>query len=261
MVTREVFWAVPRTLQYYFYAAAGLSVLIFVLGVWSRISVWASGADDKEFKGFGAWDFIAYAVRNFFSTNCILGKKSFQLAAYRGVMLLFIIWSFSTLFLGTLLLTIHHYFKPFLFNQTYYVYSFALDAAGLFFLAGLVIAIARRYIVPEVKRSTSREDLFFLFLFLLIVASGFIVEGMRLAAFNPANMDYSYGGALFSTIVGFIGLNPVGDYVKVWALHVTLVFFLIAYLPFSKFFHVFAAQVSVAAAEKRYGGAIGGRRY
>ncbi len=261
MVTREVFWAISIKLQYYFYAAVGLSVLIFALGVWSRISVWSSGIDDKQFKGFTTWDFIVYAIKNFFSRNCILAQKSFQLASYRGAMLISVLWGFSILFLGTILLTIHHYFFPFLTGRAYYAYSFALDAAGLFFLAGLVIAIARRYLVPEVRRSTSKEDLLFLFIFLLIVASGFTVEGMRLAAFKPANADYSYGGALFSRLVSMSPLDPVYDYTKIWVFHVGLVLTFIAILPYSKFFHLFAAQVSIAAAEKRYGGAIGGRKY
>ncbi|MFQ5815611.1 MAG: hypothetical protein ACE5G7_03845, partial [Candidatus Hydrothermarchaeaceae archaeon] len=80
MAMREVFWEVPLKLQYIFYAAAGISVLIFALGVWSRISIWSSGRDDREFGGFGTWDFVVFALRNFFSRNCILARKSFQLA-------------------------------------------------------------------------------------------------------------------------------------------------------------------------------------
>ncbi len=98
-------------------------------------------------------------------------------------------------------------------------------------------------------------------MFLLIAITGFTVEGMRLSALRPPNMDYSYGGALFSRILGLVGIDPIANYTGIWIIHVGLVLLLIAYLPFSKFFHIFAAQVSVAAAEKRYGGAIGGRRY
>lgn len=261
MVTREVFWAIPVKLQYYFYAAAGISILVFALGVWSRVAVWTTGRDDAKFAGYTPLDFIIFALKNFFSRNCILAKKSFQLASYRGIMLLFIIYGFSTLFLGTILLAIHHYFFTFIVGRAYFVFSFLLDVGGLLLLIGLLTAITRRHLVAEVRRVTSLEDFFFLYIFLLIALSGFMVEGTRLMVLRPPNADYSYGGALFTELVDLTGVNPVASYTTIWIIHVLLVLFLIAYLPFSKFFHVFAAQVSIAAAEKRYRGAIGGRGY
>jgi nitrate reductase gamma subunit len=256
--TRVVFWGVPEDLQTMFYVAASASLLIFFIGVWSRVSIWTTGRDDENFKGFSNLNFIAFAFKNFFSANCILAKKSFVLASYRGLMLLFIIWGFSSLFLGTVLLTIHHYSIQFLVGSPYLAFSFALDLGGLLLALGLLIAISRRYLVAGVKRVTNTEDLLFLFLFLTIVLTGFFVEGVRLAALHPPNMDYSYVGALFSGLVGEVWKNPLIHYRSVWILHAWAVLILIAYLPFSKFFHIISAQVSVAAAEKRYGRAIGG---
>jgi nitrate reductase gamma subunit len=122
-----------------------------------------------------------------------------------------------------------------------------------------LIAIARRYLVAEVKRVTSPEDLLFLFLLLFIVITGFFVEGIRLATLQPHNMDYSYVGAMFSSLVEGVWNDPLIQYKGAWILHTGAVLFLIAYLPSSKFFHIISAQVSVAAAAKRYGGVIGGR--
>ncbi len=256
--TREVFWGVPGDLQNYFYAAAGLAVLIFIFGIWNRISIWTEGKDDEKFAGFSTTDFLVFALKSFFSPNCILAKKSFSLATYRGLMLLSIIWGFSTLFLGTALLTVHHYSIKFLVGNPYLIFSIALDTAGVLLLIGLLIAIARRYLVADVKRVTSMEDLFFLYLFLFIVVSGFTLEGMRLAVSSPPKMDYSIIGAVFSRLVLSMGMIGRVSYTAVWVLHAASVLFLIAYLPFSKFFHLFSAQVSVAAAENRYGGAVGG---
>ncbi len=259
MVTREVFWGVPTELQAYFYMAAALSTAIFAFGVWSRISVWSRGKNDADFPGFTAIDFIKYAVKGFFSKNCLFARKSFQLATYRGVMLIFIIWGFTTLFIGTSLLTVHHYTIPFLFDSIYYLYSVGLDTAGLLFLIGLLVAILRRHLVTEVRKVTNREDLFFLYLLLFITFTGFTVEGIRLASLRPESMDFSYFGTVFSSLVQMIWTIPAEQYTRIWALHAGSVLFLIAYLPFSKLFHLFSAQVSIAAAEKRYGGAIGGR--
>lgn len=258
MVTREVFWGVPTGLQNYFYIVSAIAVIIFFIGVWSRVKLWTMGRDDEKFAGFGVIDFFIFSIKSFFSRNCILAKKSFTLASYRGIMLLFIIWGFTTLFLGTVLLTLHHYSISFLIGNTYLIYSFALDVAGVLLLIGLVIAISRRHLDMEVRRVTSLEDFIFLYLFLLIVVSGFIVEGMRLAILNPLNSDYSLGGALFSSLIELFVEASASVYVAIWVIHTGSVFFFIAILPYTKFFHVFASQISVAAAEKRYGGAIGG---
>jgi nitrate reductase gamma subunit len=261
MVVREVFWGVTSGLQLYFYLASTVAVLIFSYGLWSRISIWTEGSDKEEFSGWKSHNFIIFAFKSFFSKNCILAKKSFALASYRGIMLLFIMWGFSVLFIGTVLLTIHHYSVSFLIGSTYLIYSFALDVAGLVLLIGLCIAILRRHLVPDVRRITSTEDLFFLYLFLLIVVTGFSVEGLRLGATNPQNLDYSFVGGLFSTLLTFTGIDTALSYVTIWGAHVASVLLLIASLPYSKFFHIFASQISVAAAEKRYGGAISGRGY
>jgi nitrate reductase gamma subunit len=258
MVTREVFWGIPTGLQNYFYMVSVIAVIIFFIGVWSRVKLWTLGRDDEKFAGFRIIDFFIFSIKSFFSPNCILAIKSFTLASYRGIMLLFIIWGFTTLFLGTVLLTLHHYSISFLIGNMYLIYSFALDVAGVLLLVGLVIAIGRRHLVMEVRRVTSLEDLIFLYLFLLIVVSGFMVEGMRLAILNPLNSDYSLGGTLFSSLIESLGGGGPSSYVLVWLIHTGSVLFFIAILPFTKFFHVFASQVSLAAAEKRYGGAIGG---
>ena len=256
--TREVFFGITASQQDAFYTAAAVATLIFVLGTWNRISVWTDGRDDEKFSGFTVLDFLVFAAKGFFSKNCILARKSFALATYRGVMLLFIIWGFATLFLGTVLLTIHHYSTGFLFGDPYLVFSLSLDAAGLLLIIGLGIAIARRHLVPEVRRVTSAEDLLFLYLLLIIALSGFIVEGMRLSIQNPLDMDYSPVGAMFTFLVKNLGFKASDNFTSVWAIHAGSALMLIAYLPFSKLFHLFSAQVTVAAAEKRYGGAIGG---
>lgn len=261
MVTREVFWEVSTGLQLYFYLATAVAVLIFSYGVWSRISIWTSGSDKEEFAGWKTHNFIIFAVKSFFSKNCILAKKSFALASYRGIMLLSIIWGFSVLFIGTVLLTIHQYSYSFLMGSPYLIYSFALDIAGMLLLFGLIIAIFRRHLVPEVRKITSAEDLFFLYIFLIIVVTGFSVEGMRLGALNPQNMDFSFVGGLFSILFKSAGVISSVSYATVWVFHVASVLLLIAYLPYSKFFHIFASQISVAAAENRYGGVISGRRH
>ncbi len=261
MAAREVFWSISANLQLLFYLAAALSVSIFLYGLWRRMRVWTLGRSKKGFAKPKTRDFLFYAVKSFFSRDCTLTRRSYALASYRGVMLFFIIWGFMALFLGTTLLTIHHYFVNFLEGSIYLVYSFLLDLAGALFFIGLLIGIGRRHLIAEVRKNTSLEDLFFLYIFLLIVVSGFTIEGMRLLVLSPANMDYSLIGGLAASLMKALGITGAGGYPLVWGMHVTAVLLLIASLPYSKFFHVFSSQITTAAAQKRYGGAMGDRRH
>ncbi len=256
--TREVFWNIPAQMQVFFYLAAGLTVLVFIAGFLGRISIWTKGKED-EFGRFGRLDFIRLAVTSFFSPDCILARRSFSIAAYRGVMLLFIIWGFTTLFAGTALLTIDHYAIKFLQGSVYFVYSLALDAAGALLLTGVLVALLRRYLVRSVSMVTSYEDSLFLFLLLAILLLGFSIEGIRISALKPEDFDYSPVGFLFSKIFGFEGDSLLALYRLLWTAHFALAFVFIAYLPFSKMFHLFAAQITVSAASRRYGGLQGGR--
>lgn len=257
MSARAVFWGVPQPLQALFYLAAGAAVLLFAYGLWRRLLFWSEGKDDDDFNGADPLRLLILATRTFFSPDCILARRSFGLAAYRGIMLLFIIWGFTTLFIGTVLLTVHHYTIPFLVDRPYLFFSLAMDAAGAVLLTGLVISILRRHLVARVRRVTSAEDLLFLYLLLLIVITGFGVEGWRLAATNPPGNDLSPIGALFGRLLVSSGLIRSLGYTYLWTVHVSSVLTLIALLPYSKFFHIIASQLTVARAKYRYGGAYG----
>ncbi|RMF90151.1 MAG: hypothetical protein D6733_04590 [Methanobacteriota archaeon] len=258
-VTREVFWSVSKDMQYLFYGAAALSTLLFLYGMWRRMSLWTKGRAGREFRGYRTQDFLIYALRNLFSRECLSARRSFSLAGYRGLMLILIVWGFLTLFAGTALLTIHHYFTHFLEGRVYLIYSMLLDLAGGLLLIGLLISIGRRHLVAEVRQSTDLEDLLFLYTLLFIAITGFAIEGLRLLELSPASMDYSFIGAFAAALLRALGANGAEAYTLVWSLHVTAVLILIAALPYSKFFHMFSSQITTAAARERYGGASGDR--
>ena len=262
MVSREVFWSIPSEMKLYFYLAAAASVFIFLVGLWGRVSIWTLGRDDKDFNGTKTLGFLWFAITSFFKPDCMFGRKSFSLKGYRGLMLVSIIIGFLLLLAGTSILTLHHYKIPtgFLVNSPYLVFSFLMDFGGFILLIGLLISLGRRLLVSEVRRVTNRDDYVFLLLFLIITVTGFMIEGIRLAVDQPQNMDYAFVGAIFSKVFFTLSSASIPVYRLTWAVHVSSVFLLISLLPYSKFFHIVASQISVAAAKDRYGGAIRGRK-
>lgn len=258
---REVYWNVPYAWKLGFLGIATGGALIFLLGVLTRARVWSLGRDvEDELKGLGAMGLMWFSVRKFFSRDCILARRLFARSSIRGVMLLFIIWSFLALFTGTVLITFEHYFNLnfFLVGKVYLVFSLILDIAGGLLIIGLVAALIRRYTAPIDKRISSFEDTGLLGLLLIIVLLGFTVEGARLALFKPPALDWSPVGGLFSKV---LAASLSEDSLLLlhrgtWLLHGIMATVFIAYLPFSKMFHLFAAQITTSLSTNRYGGIV-----
>ncbi len=108
--------------------------------------------------------------------------------AYAGIMHVLLFW--GGLVLGVLCLIFfleHNITGPvwnnyFIQGPVYSVLSFAGDLAGLMMLAGFIMAGFRRYVSRPVRLHTSAADGIFLLSGILLILSGFLTEGLRIAA-------------------------------------------------------------------------------
>ncbi len=128
-----------------------------------------------------------------------------------------------------------------------WIRDFAFDLAGLMMLSGLVIATVRRFVVrPKIVRTEVSDAASILFL-LAVVLGGFILEGMGIAGAVPghrADDTFSFVGYLFSKAMP----STIGQYYdQVWLVHGLMSALLIAYIPFSKLFHMFASPIAIEA--------------
>ncbi len=258
---REVYWNIPEAWKLFFYVSAAVATLIFFLGLWSRVRIWTMGRDENDIlKGVGAIGLIRLSISKFFSRDCILARRLFARSWFRGVMLLFIVWSFLTLFIGTVLVTLEHYFdlRFFLVGKVYLVFSLILDVAGGVLIIGLVAALIRRQFASLDSRISRPEDVVFLALLLLVVLLGYTVEGTRLAVFNPPGHDWSPVGSLFAMAAAALipGESLYLAHKTSWILHGLAAQVFVAYIPFSKMFHLFAAQITTSLSSSRFGGVV-----
>ncbi len=256
---REVYWNIPPAWNILFYLASTLGLLIFIIGVWSKVSIWSQGKDEEdELNKSGVKKLIFFSIIKFFSRDCILAKRLFARSMFRGVMLLCIVWSFLALFVGTILVTIEHYLglKFFLVGKVYLIFSLILDIFGALLIIGIIAALLRRYINPVNRKISSGEDFAFLGLLLLILLLGYTIEGSRLAILKPPLMDWSPVGGIFASILGhfFYGESLIKIHRFTWLIHGIIAMLFVAYIPYSKMFHLFAAQISISLASGRYGG-------
>ncbi|MEJ2695759.1 MAG: respiratory nitrate reductase subunit gamma [Candidatus Sulfobium sp.] len=226
-----------------FQIIAILSLTIFVTGFWSRVSVWAKG---------GSSDILRKALASVFSIECLFAYRLFSKSMIRGLILVLTIWSFSVLTIGSICLSLEYLLRTDLTSSGFF--SLSMDIAGSALLLSILFYLGRRLIVERARQIAVMEDMVLLFTFLLIVITGFANEGLRLAYMGVAPETMRPAGALLAGAITSFSHNPavilrVRD--VVWKIHALLSFFLLAYIPFSKQFHMFAAQIVTKEAGRR----------
>jgi len=128
-----------------------------------------------------------------------------------------------------------------------WIRDFGFDLAGLMMFVGLVIAFVRRFVLrPKIVRTELSDAVSVLFL-LAVVVGGFLLEGMGIAGRIPghqSNQAYSFLGYAFSWVMP----ASVGQYYdQAWLVHGVMSALLIAYIPFSKLFHMIATPIAIEA--------------
>lgn len=144
-----------------------------------------------------------------------------------------------------------------------FAFDFAFDFTGLMVLAGCVLALVWRAMVnhtPERKFADTPTTVFLL----LVVVSGFVVEGMRIApTLGDAAHGASFVGVAFAAALGALGLAGPGLHKAMWVTHAIGACAFIAYVPLKRLVHTCAtpmgrlmnSQQGLLAAKKR--GVIG----
>ena len=208
------FWNIPGGLIKVFYVLAAAAIIIFVLGFWGKIRIWSKGMDaDQELKGMGPIRLIWLSIIKFFSSDCMFAKRVFPRSVIRGLMLMGIMWGFTILFLGTAGRTLNYYIVQFLEGGIWLLFSLILDLAGFLLLVGTGFGLYRKYIGKPERMVKSSQDGILLGLLFLVVISGFLVEGIRIAALNPPAADWSpvgfACGVMIKKLVGAEALKPL----------------------------------------------------
>jgi len=233
---REYFWSIDHPELFYLFALAAL--VSFGRGVWLKIRPWLAAP-----RGLRPLEPARTAV--ILLRDGLLGARIFKTGPGSGLLHLLLLWGFLGLFLGTVLISADHYLFRFLFGPTYLLFSWSMEVLGLMLLAGVVWALARRYLAGEARLERDRAGLLVPAWLGLAGLSGFLVEGGRLAGLSPPGGGWSFAGGL----VARLWASPEaaqGAYPFLWWGHALISLGLIAGLPFTRLFHALAAPVSLA---------------
>ena len=238
---RPGFWNVPLwgEIGVYFVGIAAVAVLI-----WGIVRNWrlhrAAVSEPPVEKGLVAiLKSVFYQPKNLETTG---GRLHTVLAV-----------GFFLLFLGTALATldwdIGHYVvgTQFLQGNVYLTYKFVLDMAGVAVLFALFVGACRRYR----KESKAKRDVKFLVAYAslaVVVLTGFVVEGLRLAVEQPAWMHFSPVGTLVAKLfiaAGFTADTLRGVHVWLWTFHGLLSLAFIAAIPLTFYAHLYRTPAAV----------------
>lgn len=253
---REVFGNISY--GWIIYPLAAIAIGIFVYAVYRRYRLWRLGGPDnrldslwgriKVFSGMAVVDGLIH--RRFFRDK------------YPGFIHLLFFWGCLGLLIATTLDVISHYIVEFLHGSTYLGVSLMADSLAILLLVGVAMALIRRYIQRPSRLDNRPEDAIALILILVVVVTGFIVEGLRLAHPDLSPTDqaaYSPGGWVFAQAFEGASKGALASWHEgLWWFHSMLVLGAIAYvsLTFSKLSHILVSPANMFLRSRRPKGAL-----
>lgn len=245
-ISREVFWNVGGGARWITYALMIITFIILIYGLKKRYSMWRIGKSASLNFTERLWERIGY-----FITNGIF-HKSILRESYPGWMHFFIFWGFLVLAFGTALIAIQDDVIRPLFNENilqgnfYIIFSFALDLAGVLAIIGILMALWRRYVTRPTRLDNKTDDLITLLWILVVLVTGFLVEGARIAFARPSFEAWSFVG--WATSYLFLGSSKdviASTHAFFWYTHMLLSFGLIVYIVYSKLLHIITSSFNM----------------
>ena len=250
--SRELYWNISAHLLIYPLFVPFL--VVFLYGCYRLVKLLWIGQPEKDIPPVGRQlrDLLDQAVLQ----RRLLGQP------VSGSMHAAISWGFGILFIATCLVALQDYLGIPTLSGKFYVYfmSLTVDVFGLAAVVGVIVALVRRYggRLPRLWKPRDSEGYgLFLWLFLAILVSGFVVEGLRIVATRDPWGPWSPGG--WVTGLGFNGLSPAQQALwhrVTWWGHAVLAFGFIALLPFTLVRHILTAGANIALRRPQPSGVI-----
>ncbi|MCG2757908.1 MAG: 4Fe-4S dicluster domain-containing protein [Desulfobacteraceae bacterium] len=184
------------------------SLFVFLLGLIYKVSTWFSLKIGIASKNFTTSERISAAAKGIleviFSPKILILAKVFILDVVLQRRILkedFLRWLMHMLiFSGFMMLLLMHAFDSFitspLFEEYYSTvnpFLFLRDFFGIMVLAGLMIAIYRRFILKVPRLKTNSMDYYAIIILAVIMISGILLEGIKITSYTEVqNMVENY---------------------------------------------------------------------
>ena len=271
----------PSAVLPYLLVAGALAILIAIGGVLWRMSIWLKGRDEAggALYPLGAAQIFWLSLTRFFAPDCFFARRVFANSRLRGIMVTAIVWSTVLLALGVGVSALTFVSSVELDETLDKFLALAMDLAGGVLAIGLLVALGRRFLFRPKRYIPLAGDAAIMVFFFVTVLSGLVLESthmaeqiarsrgpMALAALPPRAASlllhspegtewywqpFGWFIARTGLALGMDGEAFERGHLAVYLFHAASAFLLIAYLPFSKLFHLFAAQITTFARSQR----------
>jgi len=251
--TREIYWNVGHgalTLVP-MYLLVIVAITVTVKAFLKRIAVYKQG------QPLNRTDSLGLRVSDLLK-NVILQKKVAQVP-WPGLFHGLFFWGFFLLFIGTTLIVIQADFTDLLFDYVflkgtfYKFFSITLDIAGIVAMIMLGVLFFRRYILKPEGLETKKDDAIMHGLLFVILVSGFVIEGARMAVTElgtPLSRWSPVGLLVANSLSGLeeSGLRTIHTFT--WWFHLLLVMGFIILIPYTKFRHILTTSANYLFADR-----------
>ena len=236
--TRPIMWNISEA--WLMYLLMFVSLAVFGYGLYKRIIFWKQGKPDQE--RLSDW-----GKRFWMLVNELVIQKRVRSSRFPGIFHSLIFYSFVVLIITTAIVALDYDLGTSFFEGYLYVLlTVAAELAGLLILVGVGMAAWRRFAVKPESLTTTFADIWPLLLIGLMILTGFLVEGLRIAAIGDKWAALSPVGYGLSFL--FYDISPEGvaqTHQVFWWLHTVLALGWIAAIPFTKFVHMLALPMNV----------------
>ncbi|MEX0676032.1 MAG: heterodisulfide reductase-related iron-sulfur binding cluster [Pirellulales bacterium] len=251
--TRQVFWNIDHA--WVMYALLVPTVAVAAYGFYRRARVWRRGSSEPRFDR--PLERLGLLVR-----YAVLQLRTWR-KAYPGSFHAMIFWGFVVLFIATVVVLVDYDFGIPIMRGRFYLYfqSLAVDVLGALAIIGTCMAAARRWIARPKQLVYTKEASAILVVIFAILASGFLVEGWRIAATDdPWGAWSPLGNLVAAASRPWLSVETMETAHRfTWWTHLLLVFGFLAWAPFTKMAHVVTSTLNVYTARLAPIGASLGR--
>jgi Fe-S oxidoreductase/nitrate reductase gamma subunit len=251
--TREIYWNVGHgwTTLVPMYLLTAAAIALFAYGCLLRLKVYRQG------QPINRTDHPRQRVVD--AITSILTQGKVIRVRWPGLAHSAFFWGFFLLFIGTILIVIQADFTDLLFGITflkgtfYKLFSVTLDIAGLVAIVMLGAMLGRRYLFAPKGLETSRDDAIMHGLLFLILVTGFVIEGARMAVTElgtPLSV-WSPVGFVFAKALSGMGEEGLRTlHIAGWWFHLLVALLFIVSIPYTKFRHIFTTSINMFLADR-----------
>lgn len=220
---------------------------ILFWGINRRVRLWRTGVQDKRFDNMGSR--IQFLCSEGIFHRAILKDPfpgTLHLLIFVGFLVpLFVIFAVQFIFALP---------QPFA-----KLLSLFLDLTGFAAFMALLLILYRRYVTRPSRLSNTSEDLVVILLILCVVLTGLLVESLRLSVIGGDTQAWAPVGRTLAFLWDAAGLTDQAKgtlTILIFRVHFFLVLATIAYIPFSKLFHLIASPLNILCHSREPKGAL-----